>query len=580
MPREDVIAELKAQGAAAFEQSMRGAATSVEGVGGAAGKAAQQTETAAKRSHRSLLKWGAAAVALNRGYAFIKGAVNDTQALAKQTAGLQRVTGMDARTASTWAATAKERGIAATSLQRGFLTLGKQVMAAGQGSVKARTRVQALAEQLTKLEAEPTKGAKALRKQAEAVAKLKDRMAAASRQTGTQAKLFQQLGLSQRELTTGNTEAIMERVADALLKIDDPLQRAAIGQRLFGRAYLQLAPILSKGAKGIRDNREEMEKSGDVLDQAGVDRAMDAVKAQRALGRTMDGLKITLATTLLPTISKLAQSFQGVLEESRPLLLLIQRYPGPTAAVAGAIIGVVSAFKLANWAVRTFNLTIAANPIALVIIAIAGLVIGFVILYRRVAWFRNAVNAAWDKIKSAAVFVFNFIREHWKALLVILGGPIGAVVLGIVTHFGQVKHAAHELWVGVRQVFNAVVAIVQRAWGLIRPVVDKLSSGVGAVASAGGKVAGFIGSVGGSIPGFGLGGVSPGGAALVGEYGPELVSLPAGARVTPLSGPAAPGAIDLAAAIGNLNVHSVLMVDRRVLAESTGRAVADRQARR
>lgn len=69
-----------------------------------------------------------------------------------------------------------------------------------------------------------------------------------------------------------------------------------------------------------------------------------------------------------------------------------------------------------------------ANPVGMIILAIVAVIAIVVIMYKKFKWFRDFVNAAWEMIKNAFSAVWNFIKDNWKLLVAILGGPIGIVI--------------------------------------------------------------------------------------------------------------------------------------------------------
>ena len=109
--------------------------------------------------------------------------------------------------------------------------------------------------------------------------------------------------------------------------------------------------------------------------------------------------------------------------------------------VYNMIMNVVKAFqawKLANegatiaqWAM---NVAMSANPIGLVVTAVAGLVAGLVMLWNTNEGFRNAVIGIWENIKSVVVGaiegiknfftgLIDFVKNNWQSLLLLLVNP-------------------------------------------------------------------------------------------------------------------------------------------------------------
>lgn len=91
-----------------------------------------------------------------------------------------------------------------------------------------------------------------------------------------------------------------------------------------------------------------------------------------------------------------------------------------TLKVANAITAVVNAFKawkLANEGVTAaqwlLNAAMSANPIGLIIAAVAGLVAGIIYLWNTNEGFRNACISAWNAIKEVAISVWGGICDFF-----------------------------------------------------------------------------------------------------------------------------------------------------------------------
>ena len=66
------------------------------------------------------------------------------------------------------------------------------------------------------------------------------------------------LGLNLNELRTASPERFLELIANALGKIENPVQRNALGAQLLGRAFRELAPALSQ----VAGHLDELRRSG------------------------------------------------------------------------------------------------------------------------------------------------------------------------------------------------------------------------------------------------------------------------------------------------------------------------------
>lgn len=150
--------------------------------------------------------------------------------------------------------------------------------------------------------------------------------------------------------------------------------------------------------------------------------------AGEKLATTWANFKETVGTALIPLIDSLLPKLQTAIQwmmDNFPKLQAgisgvvgwFQRYKDiiiPVAGVMGALIGAWKTYsavtKVAGAVQATFNAIMAANPIGLVVIAIAGLVAGFIVMYNKVGWFRDFVNAAWAAIKNSAMVVVNWFK--------------------------------------------------------------------------------------------------------------------------------------------------------------------------
>jgi phage-related protein len=91
-----------------------------------------------------------------------------------------------------------------------------------------------------------------------------------------------------------------------------------------------------------------------------------------------------------------------------------------------------------QWALNT---AMDANPIGLVIVALAALAAGLVYAYTKVDWFHNAVDTAFAAVKTAAGAVIGFFADHWKliaGLLLAPAAPFLALPALIVLRWGAI----------------------------------------------------------------------------------------------------------------------------------------------
>lgn len=256
---------------------------------------------------------------------------------------------------------------------------------------------------------------------------------------------------------------------------------------------------------------------------------------------------------------------------------------------SAVVMGVVTA---AQWA---WNVAMDANPIGLIILAIAALVAAIIFLVTHWKQVTQFLTDTWNNIGKFFVTVGTAIANWWNGFwngivnwVLQTFGPliqwIRMVWTGLQIEFTAIGNAISSWWNGfwggigsfAQSVFSGYISWLQSVWGgivgffqsvggAISNAWNNLWGGLGAIVrGAFDGIVGFIrgvmnsvidiingviGSINGAlsagksiginlslpkVPHFADGGVMPyTGYALVGEAGPEIVQLPAGARVYP-----------------------------------------------
>lgn len=179
------------------------------------------------------------------------------------------------------------------------------------------------------------------------------------------------------------------------------------------------------------------------------------------LGYTLGAALSTILPALVPVINGLAKVLAVVLELVGPALpVLIPLIGGALLAfkgfniVAGLLGGVITGFRVILGLLRVLPAALGAIPIiGWIMLAISGLVL----MYQKVGWFRDGVNAAWDWIKVAAAAAVDGIIAAWNWAMEALGVVWQGLqdgVGGIVNAWNWVKDTAVNVW-------NAVMAAAQ-----------------------------------------------------------------------------------------------------------------------
>ena len=212
-------------------------------------------------------------------------------------------------------------------------------------------------------------------------------------------------------------------LADAVAKTEDPHKRAAMAVAAFGRGGQDLIPFLLKGKEGIAALEAQTQDYVTLIGDDGVQASKKFVEEQKHLKMMTDGVGVSIMQSLLPAINPLLdkvnawvgankeiiasnitkfvetlgsglQAVGGFLSVIGPWLpeivggfiawqgaaLFMGVLPGMIKAVAGGLEILTMVTKGAATVQEAFNLVMMANPVGIVVAAVALLVAGIILL--------------------------------------------------------------------------------------------------------------------------------------------------------------------------------------------------------
>jgi hypothetical protein len=260
----------------------------------------------------------------------------------------------------------------------------------------------------------------------------------------------------------------------------------------------------------------------------------------------------------------IGRAFMPALEAVAPVLQKVTGFIEKNAGVLVPLAGIVAGVTAAVW---LFNAALAANPIVLITIAIAGLVAGLIIAYQNVEGFRNICDTSFAAIKEfvagvvegfqilwdKVIAIFGWFRDVFSTVGMYVAGPFGAAWAFIEPIFGFIKGAAQGLvdwfatgplspitdWVikPFQQAYDIIAGIwedIKRVFGMAEDKKNQLASqGYGGYGPQLLPGQGYKGYGPRLLPGQGYKGYGPhlaaGGLvtsptwAMIGEAGPEVV---------------------------------------------------------
>lgn len=362
-------------------------------------------------------------------------------------------------------------------------------------------------------------------------------------------------------------EDVFFDVIGKLSEIDDETQRDITSMDIFGKGADTLATIIDDGGATLQEYSQKAEDLGLILDE-------DTIASLTATGDQIDTLKATAQTTMADLGSKIVTEMGPTLEtlltKIQDIFTWIGNLDGNTLTIiatvglaVAAISPVASLIGGITTAVQGVSSAISflvANPM----VAIVGAVVGAVAL---IATKGEEIKAALEKVDN---FIKNIFSKDWTEQFGVIGNIINA--------FGA---TVTDIWDGVKDTFSGVIDFIQSvfkgdwegAWegvknifkgiwetfegilkaplngmiGILNGLIDGLNWIIRGINSISVEIPEWVPFVGGNRIGFNLGeigklaylakgGILQSGSAIVGEAGPELLTMGGqGAVVQPLT---------------------------------------------
>ena len=191
-----------------------------------------------------------------------------------------------------------------------------------------------------------------------------------------------------------------------------------------------------------------------------------------AIGATLVEAVARIADVVLPVAASLLERLVPALE----FLGNHARIVGPLLVtfVAGVRL-LPGILRAAAVAMRLLNLAMAANPIGLVITAVAALVAGFIWAWNNIDGFREFFTRVWERIRSAAsTFVDWFTGTAWPAITTAweaIKTAAGAVADWFT---GTLWPALRSVWDRLVDAFNTAKDAFTIGWAIIRSVAEQV----------------------------------------------------------------------------------------------------------
>ena len=109
-------------------------------------------------------------------------------------------------------------------------------------------------------------------------------------------------------------EEVLNEVADAFMNMRDPSRKMSSAMALFGRSGHVMVNMLSDGADGLERLRDQLVKTGGIIDSKFIQEAEDANDAMNRLSKTFGAITTRLMSDLSPAILKVTENIMELMD--------------------------------------------------------------------------------------------------------------------------------------------------------------------------------------------------------------------------------------------------------------------------
>ena len=308
--------------------------------------------------------------------------------------------------------------------------------------------------------------------------------------TDKAAAQMEALGISVYD-SEGNMRSMNDILGDLNKSMDGmtSAEKSNIIGTIFNKTDLSSVNALLANTGSTWDSlQKSITESGGAAQQM-ADTQLDNLQGQiTILKSALEGLAISFGELLMPAIKQIVgwvQKFvdwlNGLSEGTQKTVVtiaLLAAALGPVLIVIGKVISAVGTImtvvpkitgviNTVKGAFAALNTTMLANPIVLIIAAIAALVAAFIYLWNNCDGFRQFWIDLWENVKQVAITVWNAIKEFfsqvWEAIKTIFSTVFEVIKTLVTTYFNLYKTI-------IETVFNVIKTVITTIWEAIKGV--------------------------------------------------------------------------------------------------------------
>lgn len=283
-------------------------------------------------------------------------------------------------------------------------------------------------------------------------------------------------------IATSNADGSMRDLSDILADCRiafaglSESEKAAAAESLVGKNAMSGFLALMNAGEGDINKLSGAIDGCDGAAQKMADTMNNNLEGQLTILKSaLEELAISFGQLLIPALREVVQWLQGFIgflnslpegvKKTIMVIALVAAALGPVLIIVGKVISaigtimtivpkVAGVINVVKGAFAALNATMLANPIVLIIAAIAALVAAFIYLWNNCDGFRQFWIDLWENIKQIAVAV-------WEGLKTFFTAAWQAISTTAQTIWNGIKNFFSALWEGIKTIFTTVLNVIK-----------------------------------------------------------------------------------------------------------------------
>lgn len=270
------------------------------------------------------------------------------------------------------------------------------------------------------------------------------------------------------------SEALQQQVGDTGKTVEE----------IFGKkAAQELATNIQNGSFAIGDWTKALQENDGALEST----TENATTMSDSWQQAVNNVQMALMSTFAPAIQSVVTAVSGVVTQ---VAQVVQRSPLLQAVVVGiatalgilaAALGFSALVTVVTKAFALLNTTLLANPVFLVVTAIAALVAGLIYAWNNCETFRNIVTAVFETIRTfvvnAVTAIHKKIAEIFNKIRTVITTVTNSIRTKVTSVWSGIRSVTTNIWNNIKSgIQNAITGARNIVTNIINAIKSKMSS--------------------------------------------------------------------------------------------------------